>query len=51
LRVNVRNMKRGQPYVGAFLFKDDNADGDVIEKLDDVYDTGGSGLGFLCRGK
>lgn len=33
-------MKRGQPYVGAFLFKDDNADGDVIEKLDDVYDTG-----------
>lgn len=33
-------MKRGQPYVGAFLFKDENADGDVIEKLDDVYDTG-----------
>ncbi|KAJ5702928.1 hypothetical protein N7488_010476 [Penicillium malachiteum] len=33
-------MKRGQPYVGAFLFKDDNADGDVIENLDDVYDTG-----------
>ncbi|CAL5869766.1 uncharacterized protein PFLUO_LOCUS3996 [Penicillium psychrofluorescens] len=33
-------MKRGQPYVGAFLFKDDNADGDVIEKLDDVYDVG-----------
>jgi Lon-like ATP-dependent protease len=33
-------MKRGQPYVGAFLFKDDNADGDVIEKMDDVYDTG-----------
>ncbi|KAJ5962830.1 ATPase AAA-type core [Penicillium viridicatum] len=33
-------MKRGQPYVGAFLFKDDNADGDVIEKLDDVYETG-----------
>ncbi|KAJ5646037.1 hypothetical protein N7490_002409 [Penicillium lividum] len=33
-------MKRGQPYVGAFLFKDDNADGDVIENLDEVYDTG-----------
>ncbi|KAJ5569576.1 ATPase AAA-type core [Penicillium hispanicum] len=33
-------MKRGQPYVGAFLFKDDNADGDVIENLDDVYDVG-----------
>ncbi|KAJ5923954.1 hypothetical protein N7466_008141 [Penicillium verhagenii] len=33
-------MKRGQPYVGAFLFKDDNADGDVIDNLDDVYDTG-----------
>ncbi|KAJ5112616.1 ATPase AAA-type core [Penicillium argentinense] len=33
-------MKRGQPYVGAFLFKDDNADGDVIENMDDVYGTG-----------
>ncbi|KAJ6172089.1 hypothetical protein N7470_001156 [Penicillium chermesinum] len=33
-------MKRGQPYVGAFLFKDDQADGDVIENLDDVYETG-----------
>lgn len=33
-------MKRGQPYVGAFLFKDDNADGDVIQNLDDVYDVG-----------
>ncbi|KAL3486382.1 Lon protease-like protein, mitochondrial [Aspergillus germanicus] len=33
-------MKRGQPYVGAFLFKDENADGDVIEKVDDVYDVG-----------
>ena len=33
-------MKRGQPYVGAFLFKDENADGDVIEKIDDVYDIG-----------
>lgn len=33
-------MKRGQPYVGAFLFKDENADGDVIENTDDVYDVG-----------
>ncbi|KAL5332806.1 Lon protease-like protein, mitochondrial [Aspergillus crustosus] len=33
-------LKRGQPYVGAFLFKDENADGDVIENTDDVYDTG-----------
>ena len=33
-------MKRGQPYVGAFLFKDENADGDVIENLNDVYDVG-----------
>lgn len=33
-------IKRGQPYVGAFLFKDDGADKDVIEKLDDVHDVG-----------
>ncbi|KAL4918160.1 Lon protease C-terminal proteolytic domain-containing protein [Aspergillus aurantiobrunneus] len=33
-------MKRGQPYVGAFLFKDENADGDVIQNTDDVYDVG-----------
>ncbi|RAK71549.1 ATP-dependent protease La [Aspergillus fijiensis CBS 313.89] len=33
-------MKRGQPYVGAFLFKDENADGDIIENLEDVYDVG-----------
>ena len=33
-------IKRGQPYVGAFLFKDENADGDVIEKMDDVHDVG-----------
>ena len=32
--------KRGQPFVGAFLFKDENADGDVIENFDEVYDTG-----------
>lgn len=33
-------MKRGQPYIGAFLFKDEDADGDTIEKLDDVHDVG-----------
>lgn len=33
-------IKRGQPYVGAFLFKDENADEDVIHNVDDVYDTG-----------
>ncbi|KAF9881939.1 hypothetical protein CkaCkLH20_01085 [Colletotrichum karsti] len=33
-------IKRGQPYVGAFLFKDENQDEDVIRNVDDVYDTG-----------
>ena len=33
-------IKRGQPYVGAFLFKDESADKDIIEKLDDVHDVG-----------
>ena len=33
-------MKRGQPYVGAFLFKDESADKDVIENMDDVHDVG-----------
>jgi ATP-dependent Lon protease len=33
-------IKRGQPYVGAFLFKDEDADEDVIRNPDDVYDTG-----------
>ncbi|KAJ9131550.1 hypothetical protein NKR23_g11705 [Pleurostoma richardsiae] len=33
-------IKRGQPYVGAFLFKDENADDDVIHKPEDVYDVG-----------
>lgn len=33
-------MKRGQPYIGAFLFKDENADRDVIEKMDDVHPVG-----------
>lgn len=33
-------IKRGQPYVGAFLFKDENADGDTIENIEDVHDVG-----------
>ena len=33
-------IRRGQPYVGAFLFKDESMDKDVIEKPDDVYDVG-----------
>ncbi len=33
-------MKRGQPYIGAFLFKDESADRDVIESLDDIHDVG-----------
>lgn len=33
-------MRRGQPYVGAFLFKDENSDKDVIDSIDDVHDVG-----------
>jgi Lon-like ATP-dependent protease len=34
-------IKRGQPYVGAFLFKDDTAtDKDVIDTMDDVHEVG-----------
>jgi Lon-like ATP-dependent protease len=33
-------MRRGQPYVGAFLFKDENSDKDVIDNIDDVHDVG-----------
>ena len=33
-------VKRGQPYVGAFLFKDDAADKDIIEKMEDVHEVG-----------
>src|SRR5204862_745449 len=33
-------MKRGQPYIGAFLFKDESVDKDVIENMDDVHDVG-----------
>lgn len=33
-------FRRGQPYVGAFLFKDENANKDVIENWEDVHDVG-----------
>lgn len=33
-------MKRGQPYVGAFLFKDEAADKDIIERMEDVHEVG-----------
>ena len=34
------SLKRGQPYVGAFLFKDDSTDKDIIETMDDVHNVG-----------
>lgn len=33
-------MRRGQPYVGAFLFKDEGSDKDTIEHMDEVHDVG-----------
>ncbi|KAL8880637.1 MAG: hypothetical protein Q9198_001990 [Flavoplaca austrocitrina] len=33
-------MRRGQQYVGAFLFKDEGSDKDVIESMDEVHDVG-----------
>jgi Lon-like ATP-dependent protease len=33
-------VKRGQPYLGAFLLKDDEVDKDVIDDPSDVYDVG-----------
>ena len=33
-------MKRGQPYVGAFLFKDETADKDTVDSMEDVHDVG-----------
>ncbi|KAJ9088733.1 ATP-dependent Lon protease pim1 [Entomophthora muscae] len=33
-------MKKGQPYVGAFLLKDDSLDVDTVEGLDKVYNVG-----------
>ncbi|PFH46198.1 hypothetical protein AMATHDRAFT_43739 [Amanita thiersii Skay4041] len=33
-------MKRGQPYIGAFLLKDENTDSDVITDLSQVHQVG-----------
>lgn len=33
-------MKRGQPYLGAFLLKDDNTDSDTITDINSVYNVG-----------
>ena len=33
-------LRRGQPYVGAFLFKDEGLDKDVIDSMDEVHDVG-----------
>ncbi|EJU04949.1 ATP-dependent protease La [Dacryopinax primogenitus] len=33
-------MKRGQPYLGAFLLKDENADSDVITDINSVHKVG-----------
>ena len=33
-------MKRGQPYLGAFLLKDENSDSDVITDLNQVHHVG-----------
>jgi Lon-like ATP-dependent protease len=34
------NYKRGQPYIGCFLLKDDEVDKDVIDDPNEVYDVG-----------
>ena len=33
-------LRRGQPYVGAFLFKDESLDKDIIDSMDEVHDVG-----------
>jgi Lon-like ATP-dependent protease len=48
--INIRNpqvmaaieaaKKMGQPYIGAFLLRDENADIDVIERKEDIYEVG-----------
>ncbi|KAL5594676.1 hypothetical protein BROUX41_001592 [Berkeleyomyces rouxiae] len=34
------SIKRGQPYIGTFMFKDEHNDEDVIRNVDDVHDVG-----------
>jgi Lon-like ATP-dependent protease len=33
-------IKRGQPYIGAFVFKDDKIDKDVIDDISEIHDIG-----------
>lgn len=33
-------MKRGQPYIGAFLLKDDSTDSDIITDINSVHEVG-----------
>ncbi|ODV94940.1 hypothetical protein PACTADRAFT_59584 [Pachysolen tannophilus NRRL Y-2460] len=33
-------MNKNQPYIGCFLFKNENAEGDTIKSKDEVYETG-----------
>jgi Lon-like ATP-dependent protease len=33
-------MKRGQPYIGAFLLKDENADSDIITDIESIHRVG-----------
>ena len=33
-------LRRGQPYVGAFLFKDEDSDKDIIESIEEIHDVG-----------
>lgn len=33
-------MKRGQPYIGAFLLKDENADSDIITDVESIHRVG-----------
>ncbi|XP_069505698.1 lon protease homolog, mitochondrial [Ambystoma mexicanum] len=35
-----RKVRLAQPYAGVFLRKDDNNESDVVENLDDIYQTG-----------
>ncbi|KKA29796.1 hypothetical protein TD95_003095 [Thielaviopsis punctulata] len=34
------SIKRGQPYIGTFMFKDEHNDDDVIHNIEDVHDVG-----------
>ena len=33
-------MRRGQPYIGAFLFKDESMEKDTLDNVDEVHDVG-----------